>query len=104
MKVFFPQFSLYWWSMILLGALALGFLGLIFYRSFGEYQRHRTPFPPDPANLVPIPPRPKPAWMVEEGYVENFDERGYLLGYRRLERDENDAEVWRYYDEDGNRM
>lgn len=104
MLVFFLQISLYWLVLSFLVVLAMGVLGLLIYRSVGEYHRHRTPFPPNHGSHFPIPPRPKPAWMVEDGYIENFDERGYLLGYRRLERDENGAEVVRYYDEDGNRM
>jgi hypothetical protein len=104
MSVFFLQISLYWLVLSLLVVLGLGILGAIIYRSFGAYHRLRTPIPPNPENLVPIPPRPKPAWMVEDGYVEHLDERGCFIGYRRLERDENGAEVVRYYDEDGNRM
>ncbi len=104
MLVFFPQISLYWLVLSLLVVLGLGILGAIVYRSFGAYHQLRTPIPPDPAKLVPVPPRPKPEWMVEDGYVEHLDERGCFVGYRRFERDENGTETWRFYDEGGNRV
>lgn len=87
--------------MAVLIVLALLVAFLIVYRMVTDYHRRGTPFPPQSG----IPrERPKlPECLTGEGFMEDIDDRGWFLGFRRIEQDEAGARYWQHYDEAGNK-